>query len=1416
MSELISILRSHMGQQEAQEARRREEFTRQEQRFRALQHQFQLLQVEVQARTTPVPEPQMEVSEPQMEEPEQPEVESFEEEDPPCAGSSNEQIHPQSGQSRFYEPRLEKLTEEDDIEHFLTTFERMAVVCRWQKMDWVFHLIPLLTGKARGAYVHMDMDDSLDYDKVKAAILQKYDINPETYRLRFRSLEVKPDENPKELYARLKELYEKWVKPKGKTVHEVGETLILEQYLRMLSPELQIWIKERNPNSAAAAAELADVFVAARRKGQPWSHTAWKMRDVSKSVPHYQKTGVSKPPKSQSVNMPPRPPPKTVICYLCGMEGHTKPMCPKNSTKITQMCFVPRQSVEPKVEFENGFKMTLVEIDGKPLKALVDSGSTQTLVHRDFVPANKVNNVETIPVCCIHGDERSYPTADLYIKVQGQTYILNIGVAENLPFPVVLGRDLPVLFDLLNPSHTCNVAVTRAQAKKKEESLHPLRALPFYDADIETAPGKSRKSRRQRRQEKFLHTAVRAAPSTEPELPLGFKIPANIIEMQHDDPSLTSLFQKAAERNQETKQDLNSKGEFLLKDGILYRQQGSALQLVVPRAVQKVVLSLGHSIPWAGHLGKHKTMARIRKYFHWPGMRSDVTLFCKSCPQCQKSSLKIPSRAPLQSLPIISTPFERLGMDIVGPLERSKAGNRYMLVVTDYATKYPEVFPLRSIKAKAVALCLIQFFSRVGFPREILTDRGTNFMSTLLKQVYQLLGIKSLRTTPYHPQTDGLTERFNQTLKQMLRKFVNETGTDWDQWLPYLLFAYREVPQASTGFSPFELLYGHEMRERLEKMTELAQAHKAEAQQHQKAWYDQSARQRSFSPGQKVLVLLPSDDSKLLAKWQGPYEIQKKLGQTTYKVAIPDQPRSSRVLHINLLKEWVGRPKADVFLIREVSEEEEVDDQYLPKPTPQDLDLNHLPEERQAQVRNLCKLDVFSENPGRTDIVEHDIVLKDGASVKRMSYRIPERLLIPLKEEIDLMLSLGIIEASKSEWCHPVVLVPKKDGSIRFCIDFRYLNAISQFDSYPTPRIDDMVERLGKARYLTTIDLCKGYWQVPLTERSKELTAFRTPWGLFQFRVMPFGLHGAPATFQRLMDQVLSDMSDFAAAYLDDIVIFSSTWEEHLQHLEKVLGRLQSAGLTVNPAKCAIAKAETEYLGFVIGNGVIKPQVDKVTAIESCPLPETRKQLRSFLGMAGFYHRFIPHFSTRAALLTDLTGARSPNKITWTEEAKMAFQDLRQSLSKSPVLHSPDFERNFILQTDASERGLGAVLLQGPPGERHPVAFISRKLFPREVRYSTIEKEGLAIKWALDSFRYYLLGREFILETDHKALQWIERMKDTNGRITRWYLAIQPFRFTINHIPGKDNCTADCLSRCPRERSEEGECVMAALTATQW
>lgn len=411
ISDLISLLRSHMGQQEAREAKQKEESAKQEQRFKALQHQFQLLQVEVQARTSPVPEGQAAES---------PDPESLDDDILPQAGPSIS-VTGSSGQSHFLEPKLQKLTNEDDIEHFLITFERIAMACRWQRHDWVFHLVPLLTGKARGAYVHMDVDDFLDYDKVKAAILYKYDINPETYRQRFRSLDVNPAESSKELYARLKELYVKWVHPEDKTVQDIGEIIILEQYLRMLSPELQVWIKEHNPPSAAEAAKLADVFVAARKKGQPWSFMAWKTKDSRKSLPQRPAANVSRASYSHSPNGSLKSPAKTLVCYLCGMEGHTKPMCPENSAKLTQMCFVPRNHDNSEIKLDRGLKMTSVEINGDTLKALIDTGSTQTLVHRQFVPLNSINMTETIPVCCVHGDEKPYPTADLYIKVQDGT-----------------------------------------------------------------------------------------------------------------------------------------------------------------------------------------------------------------------------------------------------------------------------------------------------------------------------------------------------------------------------------------------------------------------------------------------------------------------------------------------------------------------------------------------------------------------------------------------------------------------------------------------------------------------------------------------------------------------------------------------------------------------------------------------------------------------------------------------------------------------------------------------------------------------------------------------------------------------------------------------------------------------------------
>jgi len=1421
LQDLAVMFRKNMEFQQRQETQMEQEAARQEQRWKMLQHQFNLLREEVDARTNPDLPSEMR------------------------GNVSNASVaHARNPVPGMIEPKLQKLNDADDIEHFLTTFERIALACKWRRSEWALQLVPLLTGKARSAYVHMDIEETLDYDQVKSAILSKYAINPETYRQRFRSLEIEPDETPKELYVRLKELYEKWVQPKGKTVEAVAEVIILEQYLRMLSPELQVWVREHNPSSAVEAASLTDVFVAARSRSQVWGAAQRGNRD-NKSLPTFGQgegkfNSGSKKSKGSDGQFS-RPPPQSSqvpICYYCGQEGHKKPMCPKLLVKSSQICSVPTE----KLTLPQNLTVP-VEVNGKKVKALIDTGSMQTLVESQLVPKQANANNGKVVIRCVHGEEQIYPTVEVQVVVQEQPYLLKVAVVEKLPYPVILGQDFPLLFNLLPFNSACSMVMTRAQAMQSMDESETLKSFPFFDAELEAGPVKVRKSRRQRRQEKYRY---RDAEGQEQggkldEL-IGYKIPSNMAELQQTDPVLSPLYQRAILTSQEEGGNAVEDRvveRFVLQEKVLYRQQGDGFQMVVPKAVQNIVLSLGHSIPWAGHLGRQKTLARIKRHFYWPGLRADVVKFCKTCPECQLTSNRLPSKAPLQPLPVMGVPFERLAMDIVGPVEKSRAGHRFMLVVSDYATKYPEVFPLRTIGAKQVATCLIELFSRVGFPREILTDCGTNFTSNLLKQVYQLLSIKGLKTTPFHPQTDGLVERFNQTLKNMLRKFINETGSDWNQWMPYLLFAYREVPQASTGFSPFELLYGHNVRgplsllkenwagvkeegeeqdvasfvvamhEKLQRMTNLAQEHMAEAQQKQKSWYDKSARTRSFVPGQQVLVMLPTVSSKLLAKWQGPFEILQKLGPTTYEISTPGQARSKRILHVNLLKEW--SPRKECLLIRSVEDEEEVEEQYFPGLNSAGLKVDHLPEFQQQQLQSLCNPELFQAKPGQTKLVEHDIVLKEDAVPKRLSYRIPERLLPALKKELDLMISLGVIEPSKSEWCSPVVLVPKKDGTTRFCIDFRYLNSVSKFDSYPMPRIEELIERLGNAKYLSTVDLCKGYWQVPLSSRSKELTAFRTPWGLHHFKTMPFGLHGAPPTFQRLMDQVLHGLSDFTSAYLDDIVIFSETWEEHLKHLQMVLRRIQEAGLTINPDKCALAKKEIEYLGYVLGNGVIRPQVGKVQAIKSFTLPKTKKQVRSFLGLVGWYRRFVPNFSSRAAALTDLIKKNGPNQIQWSEQAQRAFQDIQGALQESPVLHSPRFDQPFVLQTDASGVGLGAVLLQGEVGNYHPVAYISRKLFPREMRYSTIEKECLAVKWALDSLRYYLLGRHFTLETDHRALQWLNNMKDTNARITRWYLSLQPYRFTILHRPGRENLTANFLSRYVGEEPEVGESVTGAL-----
>ena len=295
---------------------------------------------------------------------------------------------------------------------------------------------------------------------------------------------------------------------------------------------------------------------------------------------------------------------------------------------------------------------------------------------------------------------------------------------------------------------------------------------------------------------------------------------------------------------------------------------------------------------------------------------------------------------------------------------------------------------------------------------------------------------------------------------------------------------------------------------------------------------------------------------------------------------------------------------------------------------------------------------------------------------------------------------------------------------------------------------------------------------------------------------MPFGLKGAPATFQRLMDKVINGLQEFSAAYLDDIVIFSNTWEAHTKHLRAVLQHLRMAGLTGKPSKCQFAQRECTYLGHVVGSGTVRPHPSKIESVQQFKIPETKQQVRAFLGLTGYYRQFIPDYAALTVPLTDLTRKGAPNEVSWNKKCEDAFEKLKQLLCSSPIPRSPDFSRPFILQTDASDRGVGAVLSQeSEDGEEHPVGYFSCKLLPREERYATVEKECLAIKLGVKAFRVYLLGRHFTIQTDHRSLQWLDRLKETNSRLTRWSLALQPYQFTVQHRAGTLNKNADAFSR---------------------
>ena len=480
------------------------------------------------------------------------------------------------------------------------------------------------------------------------------------------------------------------------------------------------------------------------------------------------------------------------------------------------------------------------------------------------------------------------------------------------------------------------------------------------------------------------------------------------------------------------------------------------------------------------------------------------------------------------------------------------------------------------------------------------------------------------------------------------------------------------------------------------------------------------------------------------------------------------------------------------------------------------LDEAELTVEQESKACDLALryVDVFKTpegRTGRTDWDEHPIDAQGNAPVKGNYRPLPMAKQSVCDDEVEKMLKDDVIEPSNSPWAAPIVMVTKRDGSIRFCVDYRKLNSLTRKDAYPLPRIDDTLNTLGGADWFCTMDLASGYWQIKMREEDKPKTAFVTRKGLFQFKVMPFGLSNAPATFQRLMEKVLMGLQwQKCLVYLDDIIVFGRDFDETLVNLECVMERLKQAGLKLKPSKCRWFQKSVKYLGHIVSKKGIECDPEKVEAVQHWPVPATVKEVRQFLGFAAYYRKFIPNFSDIAKPLTNLT--KKSVRFKWDKDCQRAFQIIKEKLVSAPVLSYPmGDEGDFVLDTDASDFAMGAVLSQMQQGEERVIAYASKTLSREQQNYCTTKKELLAAVHFVEHFRQYLYGRHFVIRTDHSSLKWLRNFKNIDGMLARWLASLDRYDYTIVHRKGDHHRNVDGLSRIPTRKCPRPECPQCTL-----
>ena len=1248
--------------------------------------------------------------------------------------------HSPSDKASVFDPsrniRLVTPFQEKEVDKYFAHFEKVADSLNWPKESWVLLLQSVLVGKAQEIYGSLSVEQSSNYEHVKEAILKAYELVPEAYRQKFRNY-LKYDSKTHVEFAREKEnLFNRWCHSKeiGQDFKKLKQMVLLEEFKDKVRPDIRSHLDEQKVEELEKAAVMADDYALSSKSGNP-QQKRYHGSGNRENISRNMDDRKRQGKSTENVGLVSKVEPlKPISCGHCGKPGHIITNCWKLGGKTP---------CEHCGKFNH--KSEDCRIAKNKLQKEVKPTGLTSLKGLKVSPFNELENSKGVKVKPLI-DRNNFVEKNKGIKVNP------------------LHNDKSCIEDEISPN---------------TESDYMENYKPFISEGVVSLVGDENSSQKV----KILRdTGATQSLMLDSVLPLtensftGANVLISGVEMGVLEVPLHEVNIKSSLINGNIvigmRPSLPVEGISL----ILGNDLAGEKVMVDPRVVEKP-------------RDNEKTEKLAEKF---PGIfpASVVTRSMKA----KKEAIKEQGK---EEIGLSGTFLENIDVKFE---ERNKEKADKALMRNESRNVKENIPEKQESESKSV-------ISRQNLIVEQSKDK-------------ELLNLFKIALTPVEAEKVSVGYLIKDNI--LMRKWSSHRVTRE----PLLLLKEKWLVEDPEKISV--LKYVATFKDRLFRAGQIAKRNLQESQSKMKVWYDRKAKSRCFEPGDRVLVLFPVVGNPLQAKYSGPYKVVKKISDTNYLVKTPDRRKETQVCHINMLKAYHEKPKPELVTLNnrlglespthskdcvgQVAEKEEDtesevrlgnDQQPIKLQNSQILNdlgtkLSHLPLVQRKELAEVITqyMEVFPDVPSKTNLIEHDVDVGDSAPIKQHPYRVSPMKKELLDKEVQYMLKNDIIEESQSNWSSPCILVPKHDGGFRFCTDFRKVNDKTKSDSFPIPRIADCIDQIGNAKFVSTFDMLKGYWQVPLTQRAREISAFVTPSGLYQYKVMPFGMKNAPATFQRMVNKLVRDI-DGCEGYIDDVVIYSDNWSDHICQIKRFFQIMREAKLTINLMKSEFGKATVKYLGHIVGQGQVRPLDAKIQTIAKFPIPTSRKELARFLGMAGYYRNFCLNFSDIAAPLTNLLSKKV--KFVWTDDCQMAFDKVKLLLQKSPVLKSPDYEKPFKLIIDSSDVGTGSVLVQeASDGLDHPVSYFSKKFLKYQKNYSVVEKETLGLVLALEHFDVYLGSTPFKIKvyTDHNPLTFLKTMKNKNQRLVRWSLALQEYNLEIQHIPGSENVVADALSRC--------------------